>query len=117
MTNEKIAIPREVADAIEKVRKTGVTDYRIMEMAEKAITHSHFLAIQRWAFGNGGGTPELLMQALVCGYTIDRSPEEKVREYYEILRTKYDFEESLIAECAVVDTLDLLGIKIEGVNV
>ena len=62
--------------------------------------------------------------ALINGYEVEKTPEEKVREYYaanyqrheqSMPRSKDDFYTSGVAE-GVRNTLDCLGIKIEGVN-
>jgi len=54
-----------------------------------------------------------LAAALINGYEVEKTPEEKVREYYE----SYGGSPSAMERKeAVQDTLDLLGIKIEGVN-
>lgn len=65
-----------------------------------------------------------LAAALVNGYEVKKTPEEKVREYYESLWSDYcDSDDPFIevacesARAAVKETLNLLGIKIEGVNV
>ncbi|MFT4448705.1 hypothetical protein ACMXZI_15510 [Bacillus subtilis] len=57
------------------------------------------------------------------GYEIEKTPEEKLREYYESLWSDYcDSDDPFIevacesARAAVKETLNLLGIKIEGVN-
>ncbi|MCY8348063.1 hypothetical protein MOC74_21910 [Bacillus haynesii] len=55
----------------------------------------------------------ILAAALINGYEVEKTPEEKVREYYE----SYGGSPSAMERKeAVQDTLDLLGIKIEGVN-
>ncbi|MEC0718978.1 hypothetical protein P8882_01655 [Bacillus haynesii] len=54
-----------------------------------------------------------LAAALINGYEVEKTPEEKVREYYE----SYGGSPSAMERKeAVQDTLDLLGIEIEGVN-
>ncbi|MEG7333299.1 hypothetical protein [Bacillus sp. 0102A] len=64
-----------------------------------------------------------LAAALVNGYEVEKTPEEKVREYFESLWSDYcDSDDPFIevacesARAAVKETLNLLGIKIEGVN-
>ncbi|MCY9052514.1 hypothetical protein MOE90_02250 [Bacillus spizizenii] len=67
-----------------------------------------------------------LAAALVNGYEVEKTPEEKVREYYEgVKRTRDerylagDIEGKRFHAGALVgicNTLGLLGIKIEGVN-
>lgn len=67
-----------------------------------------------------------LAAALVNGYEVEKTPEEKVREYFEWLKRSRDerhiagdvegkrFKAGLLQ--GVLNTLDYLGIKIEGVN-
>ncbi|TYS25139.1 hypothetical protein FZC71_00910 [Bacillus subtilis] len=64
-----------------------------------------------------------LAAALVNGYEVEKTPEEKVREYFEGLhRDEYltrSRDEAHGLECEITgveNTLNLLGIKIEGVN-
>ncbi len=68
-----------------------------------------------------------LAAALVNGYEVEKTPEEKLREYYEWLKRSRDerhlagdvegkrFKAGLLQ--GVLNTLDYLGIEIEGVNV
>lgn len=56
--------------------------------------------------------------ALINGYEIAKSPEEKVREFYvEALHTAWDERAGRDVQNAIRYTLETLGIKIEGVNV
>jgi DNA integrity scanning protein DisA with diadenylate cyclase activity len=70
-----------------------------------------------------------LMEALICGYEVEKSPEEKVRDYYEYVKSERETLQGYSteglrqhadryrsAELAIRNTLDLLGIKIAGVN-
>lgn len=120
----KPTITKEQADAIEVLRSTrDLTDEWIL--LEYADVH----------FGSSSDdTPEFqpiasmdlmtLAAALVNGYEVKKTPEEKVREYYESLWSdNCDSDDPFIevacesARAAVKETLNLLGIKIEGVNV
>ncbi|WP_168748460.1 hypothetical protein [Bacillus mojavensis] len=66
-----------------------------------------------------------LAAALVNGYEVEATPEERVREYYYDLRRAEDRLEERGESGSqfrqgwqsVEETLNLLGIKIEGVNV
>ncbi|NUJ16264.1 DUF1642 domain-containing protein [Bacillus glycinifermentans] len=49
------------------------------------------------------------LAALINGYEVEKTPEDKVREYFVNLSESCDRR-------AVISTLNLLGIKIEGVN-
>ncbi|MEC1707385.1 hypothetical protein P9E09_06925 [Bacillus mojavensis] len=64
-----------------------------------------------------------LAAALVNGYEVEATPEDRVREYYAELqekeRTSQSRGVSFGLECerdGAINTLNLLGIKIEGVN-
>ncbi|MEK3817478.1 hypothetical protein [Bacillus sp. FSL K6-1284] len=54
-----------------------------------------------------------LAAALINGYEVEKTPEEKVREYYESHGGSPSAEER---KAAIRETLYKLGIKIEGVN-
>ncbi|MCV4329287.1 hypothetical protein [Bacillus velezensis] len=64
-----------------------------------------------------------LAAALVNGYEVEATPEDRVREYFAELQEKQRTAQSrgvtFSLECereGVINTLNLLGIKIEGVN-
>jgi len=126
MNNAKVTVTKEVAEAIEDSRGLRMSNFNIMRQAHGAVVSPTYLTLKRWAFGGGGGSSDLLMQALVNGYTVSKTPEEKVREYYDRCREKRDQAEmddrSFAAEhldgqaIGASITLDILGIKIEGVN-
>lgn len=126
MNNAKVTVTKEVAEAIGELRKDGISNFHIMRLAYEAVVNPTYLTIRHWSFNGGGGSPDLLIQALVNGYTVEKSPEEKVREYYDRCREKRGQAEmddrSFAAEhldgqaVGVSVTLDILGIKISGVN-
>ena len=106
MNNAKITVPANVATAIRFFTDLADTKHEAFadilslgyESERSQLILCHF-----------DGNYDLLMEALICGYEVEKSPEEKVREYYNVLITanpKY----------AVQHTLDLLGIKVKGVN-
>ena len=127
MTNVKPTLPREVASAIESLREEKVSNYGIMRISHGAIFESPALILKRYAFeGEHGGTPDLLMSALINGYEVEQSPEDKLREYYDKCREnwmkQYDAKEYGQSEylngqaVGVSTTLHILGITIEGIN-
>ena len=119
-------IPKEVAGAIENLRKEEMNNYAIMACAQHANSDEDLLVIKDWAFECEayGGNTDKLMRALVNGYEIEKTPEEKVQEYYLSVKglaerskdtnTKAEHESELLG---IKTTLDKLGIVIEGVNV
>ncbi|OJT65468.1 hypothetical protein BFP49_09485 [Bacillus licheniformis] len=60
-----------------------------------------------------GLSPLTIVAALINGYEVEKTPEEKVREYYESHGGSPSAEER---KAAIRETLYKLGIKIEGVN-
>ena len=58
---------------------------------------------------------DTLIRALYIGYEVEQTPEDKVRDYYNShLRT--DLSSDHYTKKAIVVTLNLLNIKISGVN-
>jgi len=111
-------IPKEVADAIETARKQGACSGTIIDV----FTDEYTLP------GVSGAVLrqvplDTLLSALVNGYTVEKSAEELEREAHDRIRQFYryhttgvtDEEDEAYAD-GVLDTLDTLGIKIEGVN-
>ncbi|MEC1690296.1 hypothetical protein P9E05_01990 [Bacillus mojavensis] len=121
----KPTITKEQAEAIEVLRSTHdlSDEWFLLEYAD---VH----------FGSGPEIPEFgpiasmdimtLAAALVNGYEVEKTPEEKVREYYEAVQNlreeRYlagDTEGKRFHAGALVGictTLGIFGIKIEGVN-
>lgn len=119
----KPIIPREVAEAIESLRKSGATNEQILHSAFAAncgtVTTREQYEIFRYRVNNF----ETFVRAVIDGYEVDETPEDMIRKRYE--GTKY-------LRCLTVDpsdasnhdaymagmrfVLDTLGIKIEGVN-
>jgi predicted mannosyl-3-phosphoglycerate phosphatase (HAD superfamily) len=122
---DKVKLPREVAEAIEKIREKGGRNYAIIRAAIKLSEASaEEKVISDWVIKNFQDNLDALIIALVNGYEIEKSPEDKVREYYEgLIETKtdslndpYTRELAAYEASAVVKTLNLLDIKIPGVN-
>jgi len=114
--NAKVTVTKKVAEAIEDVRKmyrdseiiaTIEIDRGCTAYGSKMPT---LIKFTRQAEGN----LDLIMQALVNGYEVEKSPEEKIREYYESLNDEFTYEPK--ERDGIEQTLNLLGIKIGGVN-
>lgn len=124
----KEILPKEVAEAIEKLRAEKMNNYAIMVCAQHAKCDENLLVIQDWAFDCEAysGNTDKLMRALVNGYEIEKTPEENVREYYESIermakrmheRADHEEESHALSELVgIKTTLNKLGIAIEGVN-
>ncbi|MGE1096881.1 hypothetical protein ACQJZ4_07840 [Bacillus altitudinis] len=119
----KPEITKEQAEAIEFLRE-HYDDRRILELYdEDVIGHVHD------AYGHDCGSLYDLdlidfAAALINGYEIAKSPEQKVREHYEKLAAKRRYVPGCIDEIkiytemdAIRRTLDMLGIEIDFVNV
>jgi len=103
---KKPVITTEQADSIEAFLEVGTKE----ELLTAKVHCCHFGDEY-----SGINTIDIMTiaAALINGYEVEKTPEEKVREYYE----SYGGSPSAMEwKEAVQDTLDLLGIKIEGVN-
>lgn len=120
MKNEKVVVTKEVAEAIELTLESKNVPVIVAKIAEgRSIPNQRYKPLE-------GLSLETLMRALVNGYEVERSSEEKVREYYDRCRTNREeaIDGGLYLNAQHLDgqvigasiTLNLLGIKIEGVN-
>lgn len=111
---EKVKLPQEVAKAIESYSEWGketlfqeiVGLNRIHPETKQVELLNDYFIKTGWLF---------LAEALVNGYEVEQTPEEKVREYY---RSQFD-EATAYARgvcLGIKETLDLFNIKIPGVN-
>lgn len=74
--NEKVAVPQDIAEAIEHMRTITHTNHEVMYVVQHVSINPVAWQIHEWAFERKrGGSPDLLMQALVIGYEVERSPE------------------------------------------
>ncbi|MED0704897.1 hypothetical protein [Aneurinibacillus aneurinilyticus] len=113
---DKVKLPKEVAQAIETLENAEITTFGIIcSLAHERWGHSEHVSdahkvLRRFSFGNSGGNTDIILKALVNGYELELTPEEKVYEYY------HEHTENSDEKVGVCRTLNLLGIKIEGVN-
>ncbi|MCY9132800.1 hypothetical protein MOF07_19390 [Bacillus spizizenii] len=121
----KPTITKEQAEAIEK----GINVYEHQGLTRGPVLYSRLILDHSDVLDRKTGPwiaefaclndmiLETLAAALVNGYEVEKAPEEKVREYYDKLWADYcDTNDIEIAKETIINTLDLLGIKIEGVN-
>ncbi|MCA1184790.1 hypothetical protein [Bacillus licheniformis] len=113
---KKPVITKEQAEALEAFLEVGTKE----ELLTAKVHCCHFGDEY-----SGINTIDImtLASALINGYEVEKTPEEKVREFYEKLCDGYDraqFHEDkgkyLLMQRAVRETLNRLGMKIEGVN-
>jgi hypothetical protein len=118
---DKVKITQELANAIEKVRAIGMYDNRtfeILEMATKSPKDDDIMLkeheiIYKSCIGDG---IDILIEALVNGYEVEETPEDKVRELYEYLGQESIHYASKDIQNKIQIMLNLLNIKIVGVN-
>ncbi|MCM3140469.1 hypothetical protein M3573_19510 [Bacillus safensis] len=119
----KPEITKEQAEAIEFLRK-NYDDNRILEIyVHESIGHTDQMHCHS-CDSLCDLTLIELADALINGYEIAKSPEQKVREYYgsnhaehhEVLTGSPRGQYTAGVADGIRKTLDLLGIKIEGVT-
>ncbi|AMQ66701.1 hypothetical protein FDG96_gp42 [Bacillus phage Mgbh1] len=124
MTEKKIVelpeLSREVADALSTYLDEYGEDVLLQRMY--ASHHKKFVRTEHQPLNTV--SRETLAKAALIGYTVEDSPEEKVRAYYEesertrgvmYSEPEYDYFSGVVD--GIEETLDLLGVKIPGVNV
>lgn len=86
---KKVEIPREVAEAIEQLRESDLSDHGIMHFIDRSNDvvdskrRESFKVLRRFTFLDSAHYTngcDFLINALVNGYTIEQSPEEKLAE-------------------------------------
>jgi hypothetical protein len=122
---EKANLPKDVVDAIEGLRG-------VFGDSEDLLTNLPLMQ-ERYGIGGDGWYGAIVnyckvpsqrmnyFKAVVNGYEKERTPEDVLREYYRNLNPDghvgFDRRAELIEKRASVrHTLNVLGIKIEGVN-
>ncbi|UNY40660.1 hypothetical protein KLEB271_gp36 [Bacillus phage vB_BauS_KLEB27-1] len=111
----KPEITKEQAEAISYLRGLGRDD--------EYILRNHGVYVRHCAVLNELSRVSLAA-ALINGYAIEKSLEQKVREYYEANYAKHERSKPFSDDdyyttgvsAGISRTLDLLGVKIEGVN-
>lgn len=111
---EKVAIPREVAEAITEMKTKG---YSNMDISH-GVTCCDFeepcgFKLNEYVQDDADKF-DTLIKALLYGFKIEQTPGEKLREYYESVYGQDDYGK--ITREAIRETLNMLGISIEGVN-
>ena len=115
--NEKVHLPKEVVKAIEMAKfhyvSNVLTDPTLLRKHADKGSPSCEIILREW------GTEETRLRylsAIVNGYQVEETPEEKVREYYEHFNQPFAERFMESEQHVIAKTLNLLGIKIEGVN-
>lgn len=122
MTNNaggKVVLPKDVAEAVESIRSvSGTTIVYDLEILRKDTKRGNNLTKLITEYVDEHG-PQKYFSALVNGFEIEQTPEEKLAEYYDVmiesaygLRSTYDGGVVL----GIEKTLEILGITIAGIN-
>ena len=128
----KVLIPIEVAGDIEVLRGYEWDENKLLDvrnfLGEKSCVIIpelyHGGKIAKYLAADITSNIKTYAKAILEGYQVELIPEEKVREYYEGMIKAENFCELNGSSGSqfrqgwqsVKETLDLLGIKIEGVN-
>ncbi|MDF1511155.1 hypothetical protein PZE06_23780 [Robertmurraya sp. DFI.2.37] len=125
----KVTLPREVAEVLGAV-KTEYSLFNIIESlryygkGRKSISDSRLEKLHDWCEEDETTKREdLIITALVNGYEIEQSPEDKLRELFDMSK----YRRSMLPDpldralyrgqvIGIIKTLNILGIKIEGIN-
>jgi hypothetical protein len=114
---EKVKLTREVAEAMDRFQHQygSETLFRVEGYVGEDTAQADAYDIVRWM---RKGNYRTYYTALVNGYEVEETPEEKVRGLYS---NKIPFhngigELSISYRAGIRDTLDALNIKIKGVN-
>lgn len=121
----KVTIPREVAEAIEELRNAGMSNWAIIAIANDPSEYSY--VIDEKCLGEYSTTlsrfkeRDKLLEALVNGYQIEPTPEERLRDIFidvanERLSAGSDGEYYVGMMDGIRTALNTLGIKIVGIN-
>lgn len=115
--SEKVTLPKEVAEAIEDVCQF---DYSNAEIIATIVNDygqvaygTEFPVLIKYSREDDGNL-DRLMAALVNGYEVEKTPEENLREYYGRFREGNYPDQYYRA--AIRSTLEILGVKVEGIN-
>lgn len=117
---DKVRLPKEVSDAIDKLKNfDGHTNERIIRFVFDPKSNASFKLNEYAASGHF----EDILAALVNGYEVEETPEDKVsKAYKEAKRNKQnvtaEIDESFWSGwvSGMEEVVRLLDIKIEGVN-
>lgn len=114
MTNAKVKVSKEVAEAVEFQLTKRSSEELLKRKAKHDAGHGWF--INRSAVLNELSFDQLA-QALYVGYEVKKSPKEELASIYKY----YKFEAYTTDMTAYADGIEravsILGLKIEGVNV
>jgi len=115
---EKVIVPKDVAHAIVGLRG-------VFSNSEDILTNLSLME-RRYESGNDGWYGAIVnyckvpeqranyLRAVLNGYQIELTPEEAIKDLYEIHKSADYYNNGV--RYGITETLDALGITIEGVN-
>lgn len=122
---DKVKLPKEVAEALSRLCD-GNEKQDIFNDLFHAGANTNFTWESKTVYEHFKFDMFRLAQALVNGYEVEQTPEDKVLERYKRYRAEQKFHAEKGqremeqfwegAASGIIDALDDLGIKIEGVN-
>lgn len=118
----KVTLPKEVGEAIENLRDFGFTDYGIIvesaDTTRKGNEIDELRIIRKFTFESEGDGAQIILQALVNGFEVERTPHDELRDLYYEMSVAADSGSrySHIGRRTVEKTLNILGITVEGIN-
>jgi hypothetical protein len=112
----KVILPKEVASIIEMLRRVNESNAGIVRIAngDRGMVSD---SLRKFADSEGG--MNVLLEALVIGYEVEKAPQEELREYYRNIAEMEDGPDDGIGKgilTGVEMTLNILDINIEGIN-
>ncbi len=122
---EKVVLPKEVAEALKDFIDAGFSKWQIVNVVDepgdytriiqKDGLHDQSRTLKTYMVN---GHSEELLSALVNGYEVEQSPEDKLRQRYEELgkASVHDLDDVSHIRYGIEEALDILGITIEGIN-
>lgn len=115
--SEKVVLPKDVADAVRRIRSvTGTAEAYDLGLLRADAEKGNDLTrvILDYVEVNG---PQKYFAALVNGYTIEQTPEDRVREVYEESKRSQPMSYLDGKAAGIEITLAILGLEIDGINV
>lgn len=121
---EKVKVTKEVAEAIETLRRNNIINYSIARaFTGDATFYNEENADAIDVLGYHFRKVDDLYRVLLNGYEVEKTPEEEIAELYlDCHKTMTnsvahkDYDKALGISTGITFTLDALGIHIEGVN-
>src|SRR5690606_42097638 len=113
---KKVTLPKEVAEAVEKLRRLDHGNKGIIDAAYGQMTGSNSYKVQRYSEESRENFDNLV-RALYNGYDVEQTPEDKLLAYYNTEQKRFSPKYKTYfggVQHGIRKTLNILGITIEG---